>query len=197
MIDKTLVKFLKIVASVILMVVLIFVGIGIGSTRKVPIKEVDKLVAQKTKEQKENSKTITNNQVEKFLISYYTKKDLEENRNRYQPFMTKQLYESVVANEELAINQAYKGYLINQIYQDSEIYINTKNNVALAKVTYTNTLLTNKDKDKGDSKKSTNEETLKLSYVKENKKFLVSKIDSVEIVNASEIEGDKFNGEVE
>ena len=45
-------------------------------------------IKQHKKEKEQKQASLSEKQVKDFLIAYYTKKDLEENRPRYKPFMT-------------------------------------------------------------------------------------------------------------
>lgn len=79
-----------------------------------------------------------------FLISYYTKKDLEENRPRYKSFMTDGLYNSVIAEENKPVNQAYKGFVVDQVFESANIYIDATTDEVLAEVKYSNSVLQEK-----------------------------------------------------
>ena len=133
---------------------------------------------------------MTQNKVKDFLIAFYTKKDLGENRNRYKPFMTSSMYQSELSLEDDATNQAYKGYVVDFKYKDSEIYIDAKNNVALVKVRYTNTLLSKKGDYSKAQKNVSNEATVKLSYLQDGKKLLVNHVDSILITSSDGTDSD-------
>ncbi|HEM3629971.1 TPA: hypothetical protein U1C31_002323 [Streptococcus suis] len=105
--------------------------------------------------------------VNDFLSAYYTKKDLGTNRNRYKPFMTENLYKQEVSKEEEAVSQTYKGYVVDFEFKEADIYINTKTNIALVQVTYTNTLLEKKDNYEKAQKNVRNRTILKLSYIRD------------------------------
>ncbi|HEL1183892.1 TPA: hypothetical protein TVL29_000600, partial [Streptococcus equi subsp. zooepidemicus] len=51
---------------------------------------------------KSDDKRLDESLVKKFLIAYYTKKDLEENRQRYKEYMTEGLYNATVSEENKA-----------------------------------------------------------------------------------------------
>ncbi|WP_254558615.1 hypothetical protein, partial [Salmonella enterica] len=87
-------------------------------------------------------KKLSDSTVNKFLIAYYTKKDLGENDNRYKLLMTDSMYNQATSNEKLPVNQAYKGYVIDQVFSKADIYINQKDLTAICNVTYKNTQLT-------------------------------------------------------
>lgn len=161
---------------VVAAVILFLIGYGIGGRNKT----VDTSGKTKTTtSQKEQ--TITNQkgelsqkQVKDFLVAYFTKKDLEENRERYRPFMTKGLYTSEVNQEDKAVNQAYKGYVVDYVFQSAQIYIDQENLTAIAQVRYSNTLLTKKNNYDKAQTNVANETTLKLTYSKQDGKLLLN-----------------------
>ena len=110
---------------VVAAVILFLIGYGIGGRNKT----VDTSGKTKTTtSQKEQTLTnqkgeLSQQQVTDFLVAYFTKKDLEENRERYRPFMTKGLYTSEVNQEDKAVNQAYKGYVVDYVFQSAQIYM--------------------------------------------------------------------------
>ena len=117
---------------------------------------------------------MSQKQVKDFLVAYFTKKDLEENRERYRPFMTKGLYTSEVNQEDKAVNQAYKGYVVDYVFQSAQIYIDQENLTAIAQVRYSNTLLSKKNNYDKAQTNVANETTLKLTYSKQDGKLLLN-----------------------
>lgn len=161
---------------VVAAVILFLIGYGIGGRNKTVDTSGKTKTATSQKEQ-----TITNQkgelsqkQVKDFLVAYYTKKDLEENRERYRPFMTKGLYTSEVNQEDKAVNQAYKGYVVDYVFQSAQIYIDQENLTAIVQVRYSNTLLSKKNNYDKAQTNVANEATLKLTYSKQNGKFLLN-----------------------
>jgi len=68
------------------------IGYAIGNNRNT--KTTDKVVlkTQNKKiepDKKTETKKLSVEEIKSFLVAYYTKKDLEENRNRYKPFLMK------------------------------------------------------------------------------------------------------------
>ena len=55
-----------------------------------------KQVQVKQKKEEKKQASLSEKQVKDFLIAYYTKKDLEENRPRYKPFMTESMYQEAI-----------------------------------------------------------------------------------------------------
>lgn len=156
MIDTFKVKILKGVGVAIIVILIFVIGFGVGHIGK----STQKVSAPKTKKVAEGTE-LTQDYIRKFLIAYYTKKDLEENRSRYKPFMTDGLYTSVVNMENEPVNQTYKGYVVDQAFKSADIFIDEKNNTAIATINYTNTLL----KNKGDYKDGKKFKVNNMSYL--------------------------------
>lgn len=184
MINQNLVKIAKRVGVGLLVILAILVGMGIGSIGKVSPKDVSKIVQQDKEKSKSSEIRLTQKDVKEFLISYYTKKDLEENRPRYKPFMTDGLYNSVVAEEDKPVNQAYKGFVVDQVFESANIYIDATTDEVLAEVKYSNSVLKEKGSNKNALKNQINTATIRLSYNKVNDKFLVNDIKPIVLSDA-------------
>lgn len=124
------------------------------------------------------SKTLTADKVKEFLLAYYTKKDVGENQERYKEFMTEQLYAQQVKLDESPVTQAYKGYVLNQVYDKATIYIDEENLSALVEVTYTNVQTTKRNNAEAGVKMS-EKATIKLSYAKDKGEYLVNRIEPI------------------
>ena len=179
MLDLKKIKILKVVGWILLVILAALIGFsaGQGSTKT------------KTQEKPKQKTTIANSSfnvkqkdVEEFLLNYYTKKDLGENRKRYKEYMTEGMYSQEVAKEDEPQNQTYKGFVVDFEYQGSEIYIDEKNHQVLAQVRYTNTLLDEKKNYDSAVKDVQNETVLKLSYSEDNGKFKISKIETMALM---------------
>ena len=156
-------------------VVALIIGFGVGSLgKKEANKEVEKPKVSETK-----PTTLTEERVKQFLIAYYTKKDLSENRNRYKPMMTEAMYKQETNQEDLPINQAYKGYTVNQVFDSAKIYVDNTNLTAICEVTYHNTQLKEKNSIKNALKDQSNTESIKISYIKQGNDYLVNNINGV------------------
>ena len=156
-------------------VVALIIGFGVGSLgKKEANKEVEKPKVSETK-----LTTLTEERVKQFLIAYYTKKDLSENRNRYKPMMTEAMYKQETNQEDLPVNQAYKGYTVNQVFDSAKIYVDDTNLTAICEVTYHNTQLKEKNSIKNALKDQSNTESIKISYVKQGNDYLVNNINGV------------------
>lgn len=139
--------------------------------------------AQTKQTKKAEGTEITTAYVKDFLAAYFTKKDLGENRNRYLPFMTEAAYQQEVSSEEEPATQAYKGYVVDTKLKSATIYIDTENHVALAKVSYTQTQLQKKNDYTNAQKDVLSTSTIRITYIKQDKKYLISHIEPILIVD--------------
>lgn len=170
MIDTTKLDQLKKLGVLAGVAILLVVAYGLGAR--------DKTVKQAAQTPKvvETAKEaqLTQEVVKDFLVAYYTKKELEANRKLYKPFMTDSLYQQEISLEADPINQAYKGYVVDFKFQTADIYIDDTQLTALVKVHYTNTLLAEKGNYDKAQKDVVNEVDVKLTYVKQNGKYLLN-----------------------
>lgn len=141
-------------------------------------------VKQNQDEKKRKTSSLTEKQVEDFLIAYYTKKDLEENRPRYKPFMTDSMYQEAVQEEDKPVNQTYKGYVVDQAFESASIYIDTTHKVALAQAQYSSTTLTEKDNRASKGLTGLTNVTVRLTYVEQDGKLLVNNIEPIVLTEA-------------
>ncbi|MHA2621981.1 hypothetical protein ACXZ71_00975 [Streptococcus agalactiae] len=186
MIDTVKVKWFKRLMSVVGLILVFFLGLGfgqMGQSSKTASKPKETTVKKTTKS------SLTPKEVRAFLVAYYTKKDLEENRNRYKEYMTEGLYNATVSEENKAQNQAYKGYVVNYAFQKADIYIDHTNNRVICQVTYTNDLLQKKHQTKGAQIGVLNQTTLQLDYTKMNDKYLVNQMSPLLITDATDPTG--------
>ncbi|MCK1219336.1 hypothetical protein [Streptococcus uberis] len=180
MFDVKKLKILKYVGYSLLVILAVIIGVGIGqgsSSKSI-----------KTKTTNENSSTknvLSQKKVKDFLLNYYTKKDLGENRPRYKDFMTDALYQQTVAIENEPQNQTYKGFVVDYKFKDAQIYINNDNHQVIAQVNYVNTQLDEKKNYETAQKDVVNKTTLRLSYVDENGKFKINKIESIILTDSA------------
>ncbi|ESV54852.1 PrgL [Streptococcus agalactiae LMG 14747] len=174
MIDESKVRRLKIMTFGLVGAIVLLVIFGIGQMTARPSKEESSEV--KTPKQAHKPKRLTHAKVKSFLVAYYTKKDLGTNRNRYKPFMTEALYQEEISKEEEAVYQAYKGYVVDFTFDEADIYINPTTNVAIAQVTYTNTILEKKGDYETAQKNVNHQVTLKLTYVEEKENLKLNNL---------------------
>lgn len=180
MLDLKKIKILKVVGWILLVILAALIGFSAGQgSNKTQTQEKPK---QKTTIAN-SSFNVKQKDVEEFLLNYYTKKDLGENRKRYKEYMTEGMYSQEVAKEDEPQNQTYKGFVVDFEYQGSEIYIDEKNHQVLAQVRYTNTLLDEKKNYDSAVKDVQNETVLKLSYSEDNGKFKISKIETMALMD--------------
>ncbi|WP_019779374.1 hypothetical protein [Streptococcus sobrinus] len=176
MIDTAKVKFFKVVGTIFGVIIIFLIGFGFGQINK------PENHAKSTKKVEHvKSDIITEKMVKDFLIAYYTKSDLGENRDRYKEYMTTSLYNTTVTNENGAEEQAYKGYHVNYVFDEAKIYIDQKNNIVIADISYTNDELKKKDSKEDASEDVKHEVTMKLTYSEINGEFKVSAMSPVYI----------------
>ncbi|WP_260313570.1 hypothetical protein [Lactococcus lactis] len=125
--------------------------------------------------------------VDKFLLTYYTKKDLGENDNRIEPLVTDAMYNQIISDEKLPVNQAYKGYVIDQVYDSSEIYINQKDLTALCVVSYKNTQLTKLNSKDGAVIDQSNKATVRLTFINQGGKYLINNIEAATLTTSDTV----------
>lgn len=166
-------------------------GFGMGSSKKKAATEPEKPKVEEVKEE------LTSETVNKFLIAYYTKKDLGENRNRYEPLVTAAMYNELTTEEEQPVNQAYKGYVVNQVLDSAEIYVNTEDNSAICVVTYKNTQRMKQGTNEGALLNQSNQEAIKLTFLQQGKQYLVNQVSSVIVENSLISSRNTYNTAVE
>ena len=181
MLDETKIRYLKIIGYVFLVVIAVFVGVGIGQTSSC---KTTKTGASETK-QSPKEEVLTQDKVEEFLLNYFTKKDLGENRKRYKEYMTDALYNQEVAKEDEPVSQTYKGFVVDFEYKSSEIFINQNSLSVITQVNYVNTLLDEKKNYDTAQKDVMNKLTLRLTYVNDNGTLKVNKIESIILTDQS------------
>lgn len=182
MLNKKLVKTATKLITIIIAVVLLVSGFVVGNAYRTAkdeqkIKEITESVQIK---QADNKWELKRKDVQDFLLTYYTKKDLGENRERYKPFMSEGLYNSVVNEEDKPANTVYQGYIVDWEYESSDIYINTTDKTALVTVKYKNTTLAIKD-DRSKSSTQSNKVSLKLIYTKSKDGLVVNQMETIAI----------------
>lgn len=181
-------KFKKIGTIAICLVLLLAgyaVGFGIGATKQ---KEASEPVKKEVVKKKDE---LTTGTVNKFLVAYYTKKDIGENRNRYEPLVTSSMFNELTAEEKQPVNQAYKGYVVNQVLDSADIYVNSEEETVICVVSYKNTQRVKLGTDDGAVLNQSNQETIKLSYLKQGSQYLVNKLEPITLVSANPLGNEK------
>lgn len=180
MYNENKIKIVKRIVVIIIFMLGILTGVGITVTVYSKITpEVSTVTKLEEKETQLDQETVKN-----FLIAYYTKKDLGENRNRYLPFMTTSMYKLQVEQEDLPVNQAYKGYVLNQVFDGATIYIDESRLTAIATVNYTNLNVLKKGSSEGTT--LNNKDSLLISFSKEKGKYLVNNIERIEVITGED-----------
>lgn len=184
MIDEFKVTFFKRVMMIAGIIIIFLIGLGFGSMGK----KTDNQSSSHTtsvKKAKEGQQ-LTESWVKQFLIAYYTKKDLEENRNRYKDYMTDGMYNAAVSEEETAQNQAYKGFVVNFEFKDAQIYIDKTNDKVICYVNYTNDLLQKKNSTEGAQLGVDNNTIIELTYNQVDGKYLVNNMSTLLITDSQD-----------
>ena len=167
MYDDNKVKLVRKAITAIIGFICLIVGIACGmwiGGSNTPRQQATSTVEEVSKSAE--SKTLTADKVKEFLLAYYTKKDVGENQERYKEFMTEQLYAQQVKLDESPVTQAYKGYVLNQVYDKATVYIDEENLSALVEVTEAGVKMSEKA-------------TIKLSYAKDKGEYLVNRIEPI------------------
>lgn len=185
MTNNNFLKIVKMIGATVMVIAVFIFGFVTGDGIRMKTQETQAQIEQNNVESSKRTEDDLNRQisrdtVKEFLISFYTKKELEENRNRYKPFMTDGLYRGTVAEEDEPVNQAYKGYVVDQVFEDASIYIDNSKKEVLATVKYKQTILATKN-DYSKSLDQSQTETIKLSYVYQNNTLLVNTIEKMKL----------------
>lgn len=187
MLNQKLIKSVKTIIALAVIVSSLALGYFVGTGLKTKeLKKIEqKYKAKDSKEPISIDGTITNEQVKDFLIAYYTKKDLGENRERYKPFLTEGMYNAIVSDEDKPTQKAYQGYIVDYEFEGADIFINQDKNEVIVIVKYKNTTLAKKD-DRSKAITKSNKEAFKLTYTVAKDKVLVNKMDKILVENVIE-----------
>lgn len=176
-------KIILTVGGLLLLLIGFLIGWGSSQTQQAEKKAKIEIVEEENNDTKKSKEQVlTTEDVNNFLVTYYTKKDLGENQNRYEPLVTTSMLNELIATENEPVNQAYKGYLVNQVFETADIYVDSVNSTAIAFVTYKNTQRSVKGSDENALENQTNQEAIKLSFVKQGNQFLVDRIEYVSLL---------------
>lgn len=186
MINKKLYKLVRNIVLALIVLILFFSGYYLGegiATKKIAKQQNTATSDKKVKNGEEE--TITIEKVKEFLVLYFTKKDLGENRERYRPFVTEGLFNAFVSEEEKSSNKAYQGYIVDYEFENAEIFINEYKKEALVTVNYKNSSLAIKD-DRTKATTKSYKESYILTYTKKEGKHVVNSMDRVTIDKVEE-----------
>ncbi|CAK1230338.1 hypothetical protein [Fructobacillus evanidus] len=145
--------------------------------------------------------TLSSKNVKNFLMAYYTRKDLGENRSRYQDYMTKNAYQNTIKTEDQPTNAVYKGFVVDQEFESADIFIDADKKQAIVTVNYVNQSLTKED-DRSTGVRQHKTATLLLTYVNENGKLKVNDIrpkkltDNTDTQNQQNVQQERNNAPV-
>ena len=158
---------------------MVMMGYTIGSqsvtnhTNKQIQTEAHKMLTKE--KEKEKASVLSDELVKEFLTQYFTKVQLGENNARIKPYMTDSAFSEEEANQNKAINQVYKDYMLDYRFESASIYVNTESNVALAEVTYQVTYVSDLSEQQQRTTQ-TETKTVMLSYSKVSDKLLVNQL---------------------
>lgn len=120
-----------------------------------------------------------------FLKAYFNKDKVGTNRKDYQPYLTDGAYQEEIGKEESPAFQAYTSYMQNYQYKSAKLYFGSEEPVVFATVSYQfDSVNQLKENEKQKKITSTANYSLKLTYKQTEGKWLVDKI---EIVNLNPI----------
>lgn len=179
MLNKVKARFLIGVGGLIAVSFIVMIGYTIGSqsvskqTENQIRAEANKLVSKK--KQEERATVLSDELVKEFLTQYFTKVQLGENNARIKPYMTDSAFSEEETNQNKAINQVYKDYMLDYRFESASIYVNTESIVALAEVTYQVTYVSDLSEQQQRTTQ-TETKTVMLSYSKVSDKLLVNQL---------------------
>lgn len=186
MLNKKLIKIAKTAVGIILVIVLFTSGYITGDKVRKGLEEKEgKVTSDLLKKTDKDKEKQLKEKTKDFLIAYYTKKDLGENRDRYRPFMTEGMYNATISEEEKAATKAYQGYIVDWIYEDADFFVNGDKLEVLVNVVYKNTTLAIKE-DRSKQNVRTNKSSYKLTFVKVDNTFLINKMEQMLIEQVKE-----------
>ncbi|MFS9010625.1 hypothetical protein [Streptococcus anginosus] len=182
MLDTEKLKLLKLVGlglgTVLVLGLVFWFSVATSTHSNLKTKQVSTYQTKKTE-----GGELTQAYVKQFLTAYFTKKDLGENRNRYLPFMTEAAYQQEVNTEKEPATQAYKGYVVDTKLKSATIYIDQENKTAIVQVNYTQTQLQKKNNYANAQTNVLSKTTLRIRYIKQEGKYLVSQLEPILIVD--------------
>ena len=133
----------------------------------------------------DSSTQVASRQITDFLKTYFTKDKVGSNRKDYRPYLTEQAYQEEIGKEESPAFQAYTSYMQNYQYKSAKLYFGSEEPVVFATVSYQfDSVNQLKENEKQKKITSTANYSLKLTYKQTEGKWLVDKI---EIVNLNPI----------
>ena len=74
---------------------------------------------------------------------------------------------------------------MNQVLDSAEIYVNNEENTVICTVTYKNTQRVKQGTDDGALRNQSNQEAIKLTFLKQGKQYLVNKLEPITVSSAN------------
>ena len=183
MIDTEKLKLLKLAGIGLVAILVLGLVFWFSLASAKPQKDTEEADPKTEQIKKTEGSELTSAYVKDFLSAYFTKKDLGENRNRYLPFMTEAAYQKEVQSEEEPSVKTYKGYVVDTKLKSATLYIDSENHVVLAHVSYTQTQLQKKYDYTNAQIDVLSSSTLRIHYIKQGEKYLISQIEPILIVD--------------
>lgn len=180
MLNKMKVRLLIGLGGLAVISFIVMIGYTIGS-HSVTSRHTNKQIQSEAHEllikekQKKKASVLSDELVQEFLTQYYTKVQLGENNTRIKPYMTDSAFSEEEANQNKAINQVYKDYMLDYRFESASIYVNTESNAALAEVTYQVTYVSDLSEQQQRTTQ-TETKTVMLSYSKVSDKLLLNQL---------------------
>lgn len=184
MIDKTKQVILLVGGGLLVATFLLTIGFNLGGQSSTKVTE--RAIAQKSKAlaseqvKKDKESVLSQEQVEEFLVQYYTKKQLWENNARLKPYLTDSAYREELVSQEELLQQVYKDYILDYRFEGVTIYVNPKTNEALAEVSYTVTYVADLEHKDQAQTNQVEKRTVKLAYTKVGDKLLVNHLKTIQ-----------------
>lgn len=181
MLNKIKVRLLLGIGGIAVTSFLVMIGYSLGSysvtkqTEHQIKAEAQKLLVKE--KEKEEATVLSDALVKEFLTQYFTKERLGENNHRIKSYMTDSAYSEEVSQQEEAINQVYKDYMLDYRFDEADIFINRETSEALVEVTYHVTYVSDMS-DHQQKMTQTETKTMKVSYAKIRDQLLVNQVTS-------------------
>lgn len=182
MINQIKLKIIVVIGVVVCIIFIGSIGFSIGKNsvdhyyQKTMGAEVKRLATKKEKAKETNR--LTQAKVNDFLMQYYTKTSLGENKARLKPLMTDSAYQAELQRIDNPESQIKRAYWKDAVFDQATIYIDEDSQKALCEVTYKRT---EKDEESSEEKQEVYQETILLTYTRlkdnqQKKQLLVSDV---------------------
>ncbi|MGX7012611.1 hypothetical protein [Lactococcus cremoris] len=190
---------LKIIGMIILIVIALgtigwhFLGNHTTKTNKqTQTSQSSTSISHSSEQQLKTSDKLSEKVVNTFLKTYYTAESNNSNAKDYEPLMTEDAYGVIQSAVKSRGSMGQNGYIMNQKFDQSSLYINSGNQTVFCNVDYHYDIY--KDKDDPKSKIVSDFKshlTIELQYTHKNGEWLVQAITPITITN--NVTGEKIN----